>query len=66
MRYIKDFRGFSLWDDPPYEGVTKFPIKVTYQGKYIDHFETVEDAIAEIKHMPEWLRYRIGTTEDES
>lgn len=55
MEYITRHEEFALWDDQPWQGYTKFPIAVTYLGHYVDSYQTIQEAKAEIDEMPQWL-----------
>lgn len=53
--FIENYLGFDLFDDKPAEGVTRYPIKVCFRGKYVDHYITIEAAHEEIESMPPWM-----------
>ena len=55
MKHLEHYIEFDLWDN---QMPTRWPISVTYKGKLIDNYQSIDAARADIDAMPTWMQSR--------
>jgi hypothetical protein len=65
MKFIRQYKQYELYDNPPDEGISLYNVAICYRGEIIESVPSVEDAINDIDIDGDWFAGRAARIDEQ-